>query len=526
MNLTIYGWEFRVGLEPFRKHGKPGNDKTFFLVTCGRAEISTRDPEVAWELSRRPRDFRQPATTGLIMGQFGGNVLIANDDSWANQRKVVASVINERISKTVFNESIRQTEGLLGEVYDKADGKTSDTNQLFDMMKKITIHVLSGAGMGASVEWQNNANDKPREGYKLTYIESCKAVLNGLAGPIILPIWLLENWPKFLPGHEFMQAFAPAMVEFPIHTKHLLNEERKRTNMHGGETKSSIMSQLLQASEKSDKAGNALLSEDEMIGNLFIFTAAGFDTTANTLAYALVLICRYPQWQNWILEEVDSILPTDPSETVDYVTIFPKVVRIMAVMLETLRLFTPVIHISRDTQTPQTIETSHETYHIPADCYVYVDNVALHLDADLWRYLNQTSEGAAQSSNDARPDEHAFRPTRWVNPPGSQSALFQPPKGAYLPWSAGPRVCPGQKMAQVEFTAIFLTLLRRHRIEVVPMVVDGQEETLAQLNARLDALMKDSISILTLQMQGVYDVSDGAGNGEGKGLKIRFTKRK
>jgi len=75
-------------------------------------------------------------------------------------------------------------------------------------------------------------------------------------------------------------------------------------------------------------------------------------------------------------------------------------------------------------------------------------------------------------------------------------------------------------MAQVEFTAIFLTLFRRHRIEAVSATIDGREETEAEKNARLDALMGDSISILTLQMQGIYDV------GEEKGVRVRFGRRK
>jgi cytochrome P450 len=508
-------------------------------VTCGRAEISTCDPELAWEIARRPRDFQQPSTTALIMGQFGRNVLTDNGEKWAKQRKVVAGVINERISKTVFNESIKQTEGLLGEVYERADGGVSDSNRLFDMMKKITIHVLSGAGMGASVAWNGNDDEKPREGYKMTYIEACKTVINGVAGPIILPIWLMKNWPWFMPGHEFLQALAPAMIEFPLHTKHLLEQERQRTLSHGGQTQSNIMSQLLQASEQEEKS--KALTEEEMLGNLFIFTAAGFDTTANTLSYALVLLCRYPEWQDWILEEVDALLPPSASsEPVDYAAIFPKVTRIMAVMLETLRIFVPVIHLARDTQTPQSIQTSTRTYNIPADCFVYVDSIALHLDKTLWRDLNQQPGPSPNPTNAAAaakiPDEQTFRPTRWINPPGSPHPLFQPPRGAYVPWSAGPRVCPGQKMAQVEFTAIFLTLFRRHRIEVVPLKVGdvigggdgGREETREEVDARLDALMRESISVLTLQMVGVYDVGvDGVGEGEGgKGLPVRFRRRR
>jgi cytochrome P450 len=333
-------------------------------VTCGKAEISTCDPELAWEIARRPRDFQQPSNTALIMGQFGRNVLTDNGEKWAKQRKVVAGVINERISKTVFNESIRQTEGLLGEVYEKADGGVSDSNRLFDMMKKITIHVLSGAGMGASVAWDGNDGEKPREGYKMTYIEACKTVINGVAGPIILPIWLMKSWPWFLPGHEFLQAMAPAMVEFPLHTKHMLEQERQRTLSHGGQTQSNIMSQLLQASEQEEKS--KALTEEEMLGNLFIFTAAGFDTTANTLSYALVLLCRYPEWQDWILEEVDTLLPpssSSSSEPLDYTATFPKATRIMAVMLETLRIFVPVIHLARDTHKPEAIQTSQRTAH-------------------------------------------------------------------------------------------------------------------------------------------------------------------
>lgn len=163
---------------------------------------------------------------------------------------------------------------------------------------------------------------------------------------------------------------------------------------------------------------------------------------------------------------------------------------------------------------------------MPAKCHAYIDVAALHLDPDVWRDLNKTKDDP-QISADAygavgNEDEFAFRPSRWVNPPGSGQTYFQPPKGAFLPWSIGPRVCPGQKMAQVEFTAIFLTLFRRHRIEAVPLSMDRREETESERNARLDALMKDSMSVLTLQMRGVYEANEG----DGKGLKIRLCRRK
>ena len=71
-------------------------------------------------------------------------------------------------------------------------------------------------------------------------------------------------------------------------------------------------------------------------------------------------------------------------------------------------------------------------------------------------------------------------------------------------------------MAQVEFTAIFLRLFRRHRVEAVPLGGETREGT----EKRLDALMRESVSILTLQMQGVYDAE------EGKGTKLKLVKRR
>ena len=254
------------------------------------------------------------------------------------------------------------------------------------------------------------------------------------------------------------------------------------------------MSQLVQASEHGDpdqqtpgEKKTQSLSDEEMMGNLFVFTGAGFDTTANTISYALITLARYPQWQEWLFEEIDDILPREAAadEELDYATVFPKATRVLALMLEILRIFTPLVHISKQTDKPQTIQTSKGKFWLPANSTVYINGVALHIDPAVWRNLNLAENEAADDE-----DEQVFRPTRWMNPTGSQQALFQPPKGTYIPWSAGPRVCPGQKFAQVEFVTVFLTLLRHHRIEAVAM----KNESPADVDKRLESRVKDSMS--------------------------------
>ena len=451
------------------------------------------------------------------MGKFGHNVLTTNGDRWARQRKIVAGVINERISKSVFDESIRQSNGLLRELESTTE-KDVGTYRLFDMAKKITIHVLSGAGMGASVPWEDSMTENPKPGFKQTYIQSVKAIIHNVDGPILLPRWFLLNYPSFLPGYQRLKTLGYGMEEFPLHTNAMVEAERQRLKEQQSVSRSNIMSQLVQASEHGDSESKAAadsktkaLSDEEMMGNLFVFTAAGFDTTANSISYALVLLARYPQWQDWLFEEVDSVLPSDVNmdEGLDYASVFPKATRLLAFMLETLRLFTPLIHLSKQTATQQTITTSKGSYWLPGNTSVYVNVVALHLDPEVWRNLNLAKEERASEQ-----DEQQFRPSRWINPTGSQNPLFQPPKGTYVPWSAGPRVCPGQRFAQVEFVTVFLTILREHKISAVAL----ENETRGDVERRLETRMKDSMSVLTLQMNGVYD-------SDSKGIMLRLSKR-
>jgi len=457
--------------------------------------------------------------------------------------QIVASVINERISKSVWDESVRQTLGMLDEIFSpspsapntKATTTTTTntkisaatTNQVPEMLKKCTVNVLSGAGMGTRKPWHDDTDEVVPTGYKQTYIECVKTVLSAMQGTILLPPWFLRIYPSFLPGYTTLKALYHAELEFPKHTQAMLDAERARLEETPGDVKHNILSQLITASSKEKK--DAALSDAEMRGNLFVFTAAGFETTANTLTYAFAMLARYPEWQDWLYEEIDALLPpeessvngevthdddNDEQQISDYTTVFPHAHRIMAFLLETLRLFPPLIHINKATAKDVTLHTSSGTYWLPADISIYIHVVGLHRDASIWRNLNlQQSESASET------DEDTFRPTRWLNPEGSAHVLFQPSsKGVlhYLPWSAGPRVCPGQKMAQVEFTAIFLTLLRHHRIRAAGV---SKEE----IDKVLDEQIKDSMSVVTLQMNGVYDVD---ASDVTKGLRLEVARRR
>lgn len=204
-------------------------------------------------------------------------------------------------------------------------------------------------------------------------------------------------------------------------------------------------------------------------------------------------------------------------ETPEYSSVFPRATRLMAVMLETLRLYTPVVHVLRTNETPQELRASDGMISLPANSSVVINHIALHLDPDVWPDINRCSDPSwVDTDNNELPDECTFRPSRWINPLGSTRRIYQPPKGCFLPWGHGPRVCPGQKMGQVEFVAVMLKLLQRHRIDAVPL----NEEEPREVEQRLDGLLNNSVPKMTLTMDGIYDA------GITGGVAMRLTSRK
>lgn len=149
-----------------------------------------------------------------------------------------------------------------------------------------------------------------------------------------------------------LRTLGVALQRLPELTQDMLDQERQMSSESrdsssavvatGSDSSNTIMSTLVHLSDqeknqadkpltREDKVSKSYLTEDEIAGNLFIFTAAGFDTTANTMSYAVLLLAAYPQWQTWIQSEIDTVLGA--ASTDDYATAFPMLTRCMAVMV-------------------------------------------------------------------------------------------------------------------------------------------------------------------------------------------------
>jgi cytochrome P450 len=97
----------------------------------------------------------------------------------------------------------------------------------------------------------------------------------------------------------------------------------------------------------------------------------------------------------------------------------------------------------------QTLKVNGTSYTIPKNTFVGVNLAGLHTSSASW------------GDNSLE-----WLPSRWITRDETGGEKMTPmPTGAFLPWAAGPRVCPGKKFSQVEFVAVLACLLKEYTVE-------------------------------------------------------------
>ena len=162
---------------------------------------------------------------------------------------------------------------------------------------------------------------------------------------------------------------------------------------------------------------------------------AGHETTAVALFWALALLAGDPAEQARVAQEVASLdLSPDGAAAA-----LPQLIRTRAVVSETLRLYPPAPLMARQAIAADRIGDTD----LPAGAMAIMAPWVLHRHEKFWR------------------DPDVFDPTRFLPtaPP--------PPRFAYMPFGAGPRVCVGAQFAMAEACLVLAALVQAFTIRQV-----------------------------------------------------------
>jgi cytochrome P450 len=168
---------------------------------------------------------------------------------------------------------------------------------------------------------------------------------------------------------------------------------------------------------------------------------AGHETTAVALSWAWYELARTPAAR----AALDAELASDPARAALAAAAWEDLPVTRAVVAETLRLHPPGYVLARR----PTEDVSIDRYRFGKGSAVIISPYGLHRDERSWG-----------------PDAGEFRPSRWLQPDGSydEGAPGQP-RGAYLPFGAGSRMCIGAGFAVMEAVLLLARLARDWRLE-------------------------------------------------------------
>lgn len=221
---------------------------------------------------------------------------------------------------SVWTESVEQASAMLdsftgaGNQRKHAQPSVCETDLTISRVRSVAINVLGAVAYGAETSWQQTHSYAP-PGFKLSYMECMLSIAENFVPATFIPVGILTS--PVMPA--IVQRIGYAVVDFPKHMTKFLEAERKS----GNHDRVNIMSTLVRVSDAQnfDTDGTSkiklYMSEKELTGNLFQFTLAGYDTTANTMAYALMNLALFSKWQEWICEELDRELPPGGSRNYD-----------------------------------------------------------------------------------------------------------------------------------------------------------------------------------------------------------------
>ncbi|MFG6467708.1 cytochrome P450 [Roseateles sp. BYS87W] len=233
--------------------------------------------------------------------------------------------------------------------------------------------------------------------------------------PVTLPDWLP------LPGKA-----AKRRASRLLHG--LLGQHIQARRRQGDAGETDLLGRLMAL---RDEATGEALSAQEVYDQCMVSFQAGHETSATALLWWSWLLAAHPDAQARAQAEVDAVLagrvPTaDDASALPYLS---------ATLKEAMRLYPPVAAFMTRRLTR---EITVAGTRLPARTLVRVTPWLLHRDPRSW------------------PEAEAFRPERFL-----PDAAHDIPRGAYIPFGLGPRVCLGQHFAVLEMTLMAALVLQR-----------------------------------------------------------------
>ncbi|KAJ8676030.1 hypothetical protein QAD02_011816 [Eretmocerus hayati] len=376
-----------------------------------------------------------------LLQNFLGKGLITSDvDTWRIHRKVIQPAFHLQVLQK-FIDSFAGCSNRLANKLSRYEGQQLDiTKFVNDAVYEILNETVLGVDVASKADENGvvNLDDLPFR-----------------KGQMVVPYrmvhpWLLIDWiyrmtsigkKEEKQSQDLSEACRRLLNDLRLSREnsslpHLTTEHNSTSTRRW----ISLLEYMLEASEKNPNC----FTDDDIINECCTFMLAGQDSVGTATAMTLFLLANHPDWQEKCVQELNEIFGTEEVECEGRKRPNMQDLRAMrcleACIKEALRLYPSVSVFARTLG--EDVKAGKNV--LPAGCGVIILPYATHRLSHHF------------------PDPHSFRPERF----SAESSEKRHPY-AYLPFSAGPRNCIGNKFAILEMKAMISAILRRFRLNSI-----------------------------------------------------------
>ncbi|XP_030749698.1 probable cytochrome P450 4d14 [Sitophilus oryzae] len=368
----------------------------------------------------------KPRPYSLLHGWLGTGLLTSSGTHWRKHRKMITPAFHFSILQKFVDVFENVGDILINKLQSKVG---EDTYEISKIISLYALDVISETAMGVKI---NALSEKESE-----YIKNIKIICNAVTIKMNIPIHKVL-YPLFWVHHKeqkalkYVHQFVDQVIEKRVEELDSIpKEEKANDDGYGIKNKLAFLDILL----KSTIDGQPL-TRKEVRDEVNTFMFEGHDTTSSAISFCLYHLSTHKDVQEKVYQEQQQIFGSDLKNAMATYSQLLEMKYLEMAIKETLRLYPSVPLIGR--KLTEDVEFKGNIY--PKDMNVIVYAFGYHRQAKHF------------------PEPNKFIPERFE----SQKDWLP---FSYVPFSAGPRNCIGQKYAMLEMLSVISKIVRNFELE-------------------------------------------------------------
>lgn len=390
---------------------KDYTDHVSMTKLLGRQLVLVNSPEaIRYVVAKRHENFERktPQMRRALEFLLGDGLFISDGETWKQRRPLVNDIVHKN-RLPVFGKIMERTANELVERWSAMPDGT-EVNVLFEMAG-LTAEIISRSVFG---------NDLGEDGASAVSegFESYQSLIDSI------------NLGYFLGFNEGLPVLRTPKLRKSVSRIHAIIDKVVEDHLAGRGDDQSMVELLVRRQKRNPELKLDVVALRNEAATIFM---AGHETTAATLTWAWYLLSRAPWVEKAVHDEIARVCGNRAPTMED----LPELDWCRAVIEETLRLYPPVPILARQANEADRIGDIDVK---PASLVLIVPWL-LHRTESLFK------------------NAHLFKPERFL---GDK----RPVPYSYIPFAAGPRVCPGLQFGLNEAILCLAVLAQRFHVRV------------------------------------------------------------